>query len=159
MPIDGAICHSLRRSAFLDAFSESLTPDETQAGAESYGVVEFAERISAMETLVATVDGSVMGFCTIRVDSPIRAEVLYLYIDSQHRTAGVGSRLVHQAEQKVLSSHPEIIMLYLDTAVPDYNQRFWERMGYRYVGPSTCRYPSGRIPAVRLEKAVLGCGE
>jgi len=153
-PADGVVCHSLRRSAFLGAFSASLAPDAALAGAGSYDVAEFAERIAALETLIATIGESVVGFCTIRVDPPDRAEVLYLYIDSQRHGAGIGSRLVHESERRVLSSHPAITTLYLDTAVPNYNQAFWERMEYRYVGSSTCSYPSSRIPAVRLEKAV-----
>jgi ribosomal protein S18 acetylase RimI-like enzyme len=154
-PSDGAACHRLRRNAFLGVFSKNLAGTVAQVGADSYGVFEFAERIGAMETSVATIEGAVVGFCTIRVDSLVRAEVLYLYIDSQSRGAGIGSRLMHQAEKRVLSSHPELVSLYLDTAAPDYNQGFWERMGYRYVGPSTCDYPSGKIPAVRLEKTVV----
>ena len=82
-PRDGAICHGLRRSAFLGTFSESLAPDAAQIGADSYGLAEFAEQIGALETYVATIGGAVVGFCTIRVDSPRRAEVLYLYIAKQ----------------------------------------------------------------------------
>lgn len=66
-PSDGVICHGLRRSAFLGAFSESLAPDTAQIGADSYGVAEFAEQIGALETYVATIGGAVVGFCTIRV--------------------------------------------------------------------------------------------
>ena len=155
VPSDGVICHRLRRDAFLRVFSESLSDSATQTGADSYDVVEFAQRIGAMETFVATMEGFVIGFCTIRIDSPAHAEVLYLYIDLQHRGVGIGSRLIRHAEKKVLRLYPEISSLYLDTAIPEYNQGFWEAMGYRYVGSSTCDYPNARIPAVRLEKRII----
>ncbi len=151
---DGAACHALRRSAFLDVFSQSLPQDAVQAGADSYSVSEFTERIGAMQTFVATVGEVVVGFCSIRLLSPTRAEVLYLYVSPEHRRSGMGARLARHAEQRVVSSHPELETLFLDTAIPDYNQAFWERIGYRLVGPSACDYPTGSIPAVRLEKRV-----
>lgn len=155
---DGAVCHALRRRAFLDVFGKSLPQDAAQAGADSYGVSEFSERIGAMETFVATVGEAVAGFCSIRLLSPTRAEILYLYVSSEHRRSGIGSRLARHAEQRVSSSHPELETLFLDTAIPEYNQAFWERIGYRLMGPSSCDYPTGSIPAVRLEKRVERLG-
>lgn len=149
---DGIICYDLRRSAFLNVFSKNLSPTEIRAGADAYRANEFADRIGGMETYVATIGGDVAGFCTIRVDTSIRAEILYLYINSGLRGIGVGSQLLQKAERRVLESHPKLTTLYLDTVVPGYNQGFWERMGYRYTGPSTCNYPGGTIPATRLEK-------
>jgi ribosomal protein S18 acetylase RimI-like enzyme len=151
---DGAACHELRRAAFLGIFRRFLPKDAFQAGAESYGFDDFAERIGAMATFVATVDESVVGFCSMQVPSPTCAELLYLYIGSVHRGAGLGSRLVRHAEQRVSKAHPNLEKFFLDTAVPEYNQSFWERVGYRQVGTSFCDYPTGRIPAVRLEKGV-----
>jgi GNAT superfamily N-acetyltransferase len=151
---DGAACHELRRAAFLGVFSGFLPPDAAQAGAESYGVAEFTEQIGAMETYVAVRGEVLVGFCSIRVLSATHAELLYLYVASDHRGTGIGSQLVRHTEQRALRAHPELTTLCLDTAVPEYNQSFWERMGYRPAGPSFCDYPAGRIPAVRLEKRV-----
>jgi hypothetical protein len=88
---------------------------------ESCGATEFAKQSSGMETTVATIDGVVVGFCTIRIESPQRAEVLYLYIDSAQRGAGIGPPRIHRAERRVAAMHPRIASLYLDTAVPDHN--------------------------------------
>lgn len=153
-PTDGAACHGLRRVAFVGTFRVSLSPEVIRAGADSYSAPEFTERISSMKTLVAVVAGVVVGFCTTRLTAPHRAEILYLYINAGYRGAGVGSQLVCQSERQVLDSNPGISLLYLDTAVPDYNQAFWECMGYQFVGSSTCDYPGAQIRAVRLEKAV-----
>ena len=156
---DGAACHEIRRSAFLDTFSGFLARDAVEAGAGSYAVDEFARRIGTMATFVATLDGAVAGFCTIHVTSVRCAELLYLYIRAMHRGAGLGARLVRHAEQQVWKDQPGLETFFLDTAVPHYNQSFWEHMGYRYVGRSVCDYPTGRIPAVRLEKTVNRCAE
>lgn len=152
---DGVTCHRLRRDAFLEVFSEILPDKDVRAGADSYDVSEFADRIGTMETIVATMEGNIVGFCTIRIDSPECAEVLYLYIDPQHRGAGIGSSLIHHAEKRVSDSYPGLASLYLDTVVPEYNRGFWEAMGYRYIGPSTCDYPNAKIPADRLEKKIV----
>ena len=149
---DGAACQELRRAAFHGVFSGILSQDAVQAGAESYTVAEFSERIGTMETCVAVVGDVVVAFCTIRVLSPTRAELLYLYVGADHRGTGIGSRLVRRAERRISDLHPELETICLETAVPGYNQPFWERMGYRFVGASTCDYPTAKIPAVRLEK-------
>ena len=154
-PRDGTACHELRRAAFQGDFSGYLTKDQVDAGAGSYSARDFSERIAGMETFVAAVDRAVIGFCTIRVIKAARAEILYLYIGSGHRGDGLGSRLVRHAEQQVLEAHPRLETLYLDTAVPEYNRGFWERLGYRSAGTSLCEYPGGTIPALRLEKQVL----
>ena len=151
---DGAVCHELRRDAFLSIFSRSLPPDVVQTGADSYNVTEFAQRISTMKTYIALESDVVVGFCTIRILLPTRGELLYLYVGADHRGTGIGTRLAREAEQRVSSSFPELETIFLDTAVPEYNQVFWERIGYRLVGPSSCDYPTGRIPAVCLEKRV-----
>jgi ribosomal protein S18 acetylase RimI-like enzyme len=155
VPSDGTTCHRLRRDAFLGVFSEILPDAAVRAGADSYDVSEFAERIGTMETIVATMEKIIVGFCTIRIDSPERAEILYLYIDPQHRGVGIGSSLIRHAEKRVSDSYPGLASLYLDTAVPEYNRGFWEAMGYRYIDPSTCDYPNAKIPAIRLEKKTV----
>jgi ribosomal protein S18 acetylase RimI-like enzyme len=155
-PGDGSICHGLRRSAFLGVFSQWLSAQSARIGAESLDVGDFERQLSTLQTSVATIGGRVVGFCTTRMSSPTRAEILYLYIDSRYHGMGIGAQLVRRAEQRLIGSHRELTSFYMDTAVPDYNRGFWERMGYRYVGPSTCRYPNGEISAVRLEKPVGG---
>lgn len=151
---DAAACHELRRSAFLGTFNSFLPRGAVEAGAGSYSSEGFGQRIGAMSTFVATVDGAVVGFCTIHVISARRAELLYLYINLVHRGEGLGPRLVRHAEQRVLKAEPGLETIFLDTAVPHYNQSFWEHLGYSYAGTSSCDYPTGRIPAARLEKTV-----
>ncbi|MFN2227050.1 MAG: GNAT family N-acetyltransferase [Anaerolineae bacterium] len=157
-PEDGAACYTLRREAFLNVFAGFLPGHIVQAGADSYGQLEFAERIAAMDTFVAWVGGEFAGFCTVRLLSPERAELLYLYVVDQQQGRGVGARLVRHAEQRVRSAHPALETLFLDTAVPDYNQGFWEHVGYQPAGQSFCDYPTGKIPALRLEKQLAGLG-
>ena len=79
------------------------------------------------------------------------ATLLYLYVGPKHRGIDVVSRLVRQAERRISRAHPELETIVLDTAVPKYNQSFWERLGHRLVRASSCDCPTGKIPAVCLE--------
>jgi GNAT superfamily N-acetyltransferase len=153
-PGDGAACHELRRAAFLGVFGSFLSQEAARAGAESYSASEFSQQIATITTFVALAGDAIVGFCSVRMISRTLAELLYLYVGANHRGAGVGAALVLHAEQRILDLHPELEVLFLDTAVPEYNQSFWERMGYRFLESSVCEYPTGSIPAVRLEKRV-----
>lgn len=153
-PEDGKVCHKLRRDAFYGVFSRTLSVGAVRAGAEAYGVTEFAERIGSMETSVASIGGMVVAFCSIRLLTATEAELLYLYVHPDHRGAGIGSRLARHAECGVREIHPELETVFLDTAVPEYNQAFWMHIGYRFEGTSVCDYPTGQIPAVRLRKRI-----
>jgi GNAT superfamily N-acetyltransferase len=155
---DGTACYELRRSAFLGVFTGVLSPKAAQMGADSYSAAEFSRRIGGMVTHVATLGSEIAAFCTIRKESQTHGELLYLYVGEKHRGTGIGSALVRYSEKRVLELNPNLGTLYLETAVPKYNQPFWERMGYRFVGSSVCEYPTGSIPAVRLEKSIKGHG-
>jgi ribosomal protein S18 acetylase RimI-like enzyme len=139
-PSDASACHALRRAAFLGAFGEFLSPEEAQAGADSYDAAEYAARIGGMTTWVAVRDRAIVGFCAVRVHPQARAEVAYLYVGEEHRGAGLGSRLLRHAEKYISEAHPDLAAFFMDTVVPKYNQGFWERMGYRVVGKSGCEY-------------------
>lgn len=153
-PADGPACHALRRDAFLEAFRDHLDDAAARRGAESYDASAFTVLLAGMTTRVAERDGAVVGFCAVRESSATTAELLYLYIDPAARGARLGTELACRAEEDFLGAHPGVTTLVLDTAVPGYNQVFWERQGYRYVGESSCAYPDGDIPAVRLAKQV-----
>ena len=49
---------------------------------------------------------------------------------------------------------PDIDTIVVDTIIPKYNQKFYEKMGYEKVGESFCDYPLAKIGAVRLEKLI-----
>jgi ribosomal protein S18 acetylase RimI-like enzyme len=153
---DGAACHEIRRSAFFDTFNDFLPRADVEAGAASFAVDAFEQRLGAMRTFVATRDGAVVGFCTMRRVSERRAELVHLYVSATHRGTGIGPRLVRHAEGRMLKEMPSLETIYLETCVPLYNQPFWERMGYRVVGKSACEYSTGSIPSVRMEKAAAG---
>ena len=149
---DGRFCHRLRSAAFHRIFSLELDQDAVEAGAGAYSPEDFGKLIGALDSFVAEAGSDPVGFCTIRYPDERTAEILYVYVDLTHLGEGIGSSLVAHAERWVRERHPEVISIVLDTAVPDYNQKFYERLGYSVLGPAVCRYPAGEVRAVRLVK-------
>jgi GNAT superfamily N-acetyltransferase len=153
-PADGRFCHGLRRQAFLEIFSLELDDRAVKAGAEAYDPEEFGRLIGAMDSFVAMEGPDRVGFCTVRYPGRRVAEILYVYVDPGRLGQGIGTRLVNHAERWVNEKHPEVTSVVLDTAVPDYNQKFYENLGYSELGQTVCRYPAGEVGAIRLIKRV-----
>ncbi len=65
---------------------------------------------------------------------------------------GIGSELLLHFEEYAKNYLPDIETIIVDTIIPKYNQKFYEKIGYKKVRESFCDYPSGKIRAVRLEK-------
>jgi len=154
-PGDGALCHRLRRDALLEMSGEYLSAEAAQIAADSYSADDFASRVSGMETFVLDSSGTVAGFSSFCIETTSLAELAYLYINAGFRGIGAGSFLARSSLERVLSSHPSLSVIYLRTVVPEYNRRFWEKMGYEFTGPAVCSYAVGSLPAVRLEKTCI----
>jgi GNAT superfamily N-acetyltransferase len=151
---DGAFCHKLRREAFLKVFSLELTADQVRAGADAFDVDEFGKIIGALDSFVVWDGSRRVGFCTIRYPNEQKAELLYVYVHLGHLGEGIGSLLVRHAERWIRQQRPKVTTIVLDTAVPRYNQAFYENLGYAEHSRTVCRYPAGQVAAVRLAKTV-----
>jgi GNAT superfamily N-acetyltransferase len=152
---DGPFCHRLRSEAFYRIFSLEMGHEAIEAGATPYSPEEFGKLIGALDSFVAETGSDPVGFCTIRYPDERTAEILYVYVDLVHLGEGIGSSLMAHAERWIRERHPEVTSIVLDTAVPGYNQRFYERLGYSVLGPTACRYPAAEVPAVRLHKRIM----
>ena len=151
-PEDAPACHEMRRNAFLEVFSRYMGETLTAAGAEAYTTEEFAEHLADMPTSVAVIGGEPVGFCTVRRRDDREAELLWLYVRLDHLRRGIGSKLARHAEELALSSFPGISRMVLVTGVTDYNQAFYERLGYREVGREEIQYPTASAFLVKLGK-------
>ena len=151
---DAKACFAMRYEAFTQVFSQELSPQAVELGANAYDSVEFGRMIGSMNSFVAVVDEQPVGFCTVRLLDESTAEILCLYVSLNYIKCGIGKNLVRHVEKWIGTQYPGIERLVLDTAVPLYNQKFWERVGYKKREESACTYPGGEIPAVRLEKSL-----
>lgn len=153
-PDDAPVCHELRRRAFLEVFSRYMDETVTAAGADAYTPAEFGRYLAEMPTSVAVAGEQVVGFCTVRRRDGDEAELLWLYVGLEARGKGVGSRLARHAEELAHLHFPGVSRIVLVTAVPDYNQAFYERLGYRRVGMEEIRYPKASAFMVKLGKEI-----
>ncbi|UCE19858.1 MAG: GNAT family N-acetyltransferase [Gemmatimonadota bacterium] len=151
---DAQACFAMRYEAFTRMFRQELSPHAVELGAKAYNSAEFGRMIGAMDSFVAVVDDQPVAFCTLRLLGESTAEILFLYVKLGSVKCGIGTGLVRYVEKWVAGHYPNISRLILDTAVPKYNQRFWEKVGYSKMKESVCRYPDGEIPAVRMGKSM-----
>jgi ribosomal protein S18 acetylase RimI-like enzyme len=155
-PADAAACHEMRRRAYREVFSRYLDGPTTVAGADAYTVEEFAGYVGGMPTSIAEEDGEPVGFCTVRRLDEDEAELLWLYVRLDHLRRGIGSLLALHAEELAQLRFPGVARLVLVTVVPEYNQAFYEGLGYRKVGEERVSYPTASVDVVRLRKNLKG---
>lgn len=106
--------------------------------------------------IFVAVDGKAqIGFIASRFVDRTTIEILFLYIRLDYLRKGIGTKLVWYLEDWIRKQHPEIDRIIVDTAVPKYNQKFYEQIGYSIVGESECQYPNGSLKAIRLIKELL----
>lgn len=128
----------------MRVFSQELSPQAVDVDAEVYDPSEFGRMIDSMDSFVAEDGGQPVGFCTVRLLDETTAEILCLNVNLDHIKQGIGTCLVRHVEKWIARRYPDISKLVLDTAVPVYNQKFWETMGYTKIGGSVCKCPRGR---------------
>jgi GNAT superfamily N-acetyltransferase len=149
---DAEACFAVRQEAYTRVFSHELAPEAVNIGANAYDLEEFGRRVADMHSFVARERKEPIGFCTVRLLNAAIAEILYLYVRLDRHKQGIGTALVSHVERWLAKQYTAVATLVLDTAVPLYNQRFWEGLGYSVTGDSQCKYPGGEVPAVRLGK-------
>ena len=151
-PEDAEACFRIRAEAFIKIFYDEIGPNGVAAGINAYMPSKYALMGEKMPIFVAVNNQEQIGFITLRFNDDSTIEILFLYIRFDCIGRGVGSELVRVAEDWVRKHHPEIGLMVVDTAVPSYNQKFYEKIGYKKIGESQCQYPDGPVRAVRLMK-------
>jgi len=154
-PSDAEDCFRIRAEAFIKLFYEEIGADGVVSGINAYMPNKYIPLADA-GVIFVTVDGQTqIGFIASRFVENTAIEILFLYIRLDSLGRGVGTGLACYLEDWVRKNHPEIDQIVVDTAVPKYNQKFYEKIGYSKVGESECQYPDGPVRAVRLIKRLM----
>lgn len=149
---DAEACFRIRAEAFIKLFYDEIGPDGVVAGVNAYLPESYIQMAKTMPIFMAVDDQAQIGFIAARFIGPATIEILFLYIRLDHLRRGIGSQLIRYLENWVRKHHPQTERIIVDTAVPKYNQKFYEKFGYSKVGESECQYPEGSVKAVRLMK-------
>jgi GNAT superfamily N-acetyltransferase len=125
-----------------------ITPDDYAAAAEAiasgpvfqwYGMTRDSSRAvveaAAAGTVVARVDGDVVGVAIFRDDGPmpVPAYLRILAVKEGSRGRGVGRALLRYVEEQAFRRGPNLFLCCVDRNVEA--RRFYEREGYTMVGP------------------------
>jgi ribosomal protein S18 acetylase RimI-like enzyme len=146
----------MRTEAFRHVFSRFLDEAATVAGTDAYAPERFRQLLSEMPTEVAVEDGIPVGFCTVRLRETGEVELLWLYVRLDRLKRGVGSLLAGRAEELAAKRYPGASKLVVVTAVPEYNQAFYERLGYAILGEEMVGFPTATVPVLKLGKELCG---
>ena len=149
---DAQVCRSLRSKAFEELFSKEIGQDAARSGIETYAPEDIVLLAENNPFFVAEAQSEIVGFIGSKIHDESTIEILFLYVDLNFLRKGIGSGLLHHFEEYVIKNLPNIKTIIVDTVIPRYNQKFYEKMGYVKAGNSFCSYPSGKVRAVRLEK-------
>jgi len=149
---DAEACFRIRAEAFIKLFYNEIGPDAVVTGINAYMPKKYIQMARTMPIFVAVDGEAQIGFIASRFVEHATIEILFLYISLDYLRMGIGSQLVRYLENWVRKQHPEIERIIIDTAIPKYNQKFYEKIGYSKVGESECQYSDGSIKAVRLMK-------
>jgi ribosomal protein S18 acetylase RimI-like enzyme len=151
---DAAACVRIRNEAFVREFRDEIGPAAVAAGVNAFQVDDYARMAATMPGFVLVEGDEVVGFLILRLLDGRRAELFLLYIRLTHLRRGLGRRLVDHAEAWLRRRHPQISEWVLDTIIPRYNRAFYEKLGFRVAGSSTCRYPGCAVPAIRMRRSL-----
>jgi len=137
---DAEACFRIRVEAFIKLFYNEIGPDGVVAGINAYLPGKYIQIAETLPIFVAVDDEAKIGFIASRFIDHASIEILFLYITLDYLRKGIGSQLVSYLENWIRKQHPEIERIIVDTAVPKYNQKFYEKMGYSKLGESECQY-------------------
>lgn len=151
-PTDAHVCSSLRADAFKELFIKEIGDNAVAVGIEAYSPENLILLAENNPFFVAETYNEIVGFIGSKIHDKRTIEIMFLYVDLNFLNRGVGSKLLRHFEDYVKIYLPDIDTIVVDTIIPKYNQKFYEKMGYEKVGESFCDYQSAKIRAVRLEK-------
>jgi L-amino acid N-acyltransferase YncA/ribosomal protein S18 acetylase RimI-like enzyme len=166
-PADADVCFRIRADAYVHEFFAELGAEAVVAAIGAFlpsdyvhmareGAICVAENASAeSESSEGEQPGSaseVVGFCVARRVDEATGEVFLIYIRRDFHHQGIGRLLLRWAEAWLKEEAPRLERIIIDTVIPGYNQRFYERMGYEVLSRHPHEFPGRTVEAVRLVK-------
>lgn len=152
---DAEACFKIRAEAFIKLFYKKIGQNGVVLGINTYMPSKFIELAALAPFFVAVNKQMQVGFIASRFLNDTEIEILFLYIKLDLLKRGLGKRLVFHLEDWIRKNKSEIKRIIVDTAVPQYNQKFYEKIGYTKLGKSECHYSGGSISSIRLIKSLI----
>jgi ribosomal protein S18 acetylase RimI-like enzyme len=123
---DAAAIASIQARGWRWAYGDFIAPEDMPVAAESEPA--FRELVATGTVRVFDQDGTVVGYASVADD-----ELTSLYVDPSAQGAGVGRRLLADAEERIRTAGHGCAWLYV-YADNGQGRAFYERHGWRLVG-------------------------
>ena len=151
---DAEFCFKVRSAAFIQKFYGELSPKEVAAGVNAYMPDDYALLAEKIPLFIVEDKGSPLGFFAIKRKDNRVAELLLIYIDLNHLGRGIGGASIQFIEKWLPANWPEITSLIVDTVIPEYNQAFYQGVGFAPDGETFCEFGGEKVRALRLRKKI-----
>ena len=149
---DAVICFRLRSNAFIQKFHNELSLQEIAYAVNAYMPRDYIRMAVEMPFFIAEERGKIIGFFNLKRNNENTAELPLIYIDLDTLRKGIGSACIDYIEQWLSSNWKDVTKLVVDTVIPKYNSKFYEKVGFKPVGDAYCEFMGHKIKALRLEK-------
>ena len=151
-PDDAEACFRLRSNAFIQKFHAELSLQEIASAVNAYMPNDYTRMAVDMPFFIVEERGKIIGFFNLKQKDEKTAELPLIYIDLDTLGKGIGSACIVYIEQWLSSNWKDVTKLIVDTVIPKYNSRFYEKVGFKPIGEAYCEFMGHKIKALRLAK-------
>ena len=149
---DAEICFRLRSNAFIQKFQNELSLQEIASAVNACMPVDYIRMAEEMPFFIVEENDRIFGFFNLKRKDARTAELPLIYIDLDTLGKGIGSACIDYIEGWLSSNWKEVNKLIVDTVIPKYNSKFYEKAGFKPMGDVYCEFPGNKIKALRLAK-------
>ncbi|MBY8982207.1 MAG: GNAT family N-acetyltransferase [Candidatus Lokiarchaeota archaeon] len=151
---DAKFCFTTRCSSFVEKFYDEIGAKAVSTGINAYLPEDYITISKKSKIFIIEDDSKKIGFITIKKVDEKTAEIPFLYINLAYLGKGYGKKLIQFTENWVKNNWIDVITIFLDTIVQDYNGGFYRKMDYKEIGDSVCQYDDYSVKARRFEKKI-----
>ena len=151
-PDDAETCFRLRSNAFIQKFHNELSLQEIASAVNAYMPIDYIRMAEEMPFFIVEENDRISGFFNLKQKDARTAELQLIYIDLDTLGKGIGSACIDYIEGWLSSNWKEVNKLIVDTVIPKYNSKFYEKAGFKPMGDVYCEFPGNKIKALRLAK-------
>ena len=149
---DAETCFRLRSNAFIQKFHNELSLQEIASAVNAYMPDDYIRMAEEMPCFIVEESDNIIGFFNLKRKDASTAELPLIYIDLDTLGKGIGSACIEYIERWLSSNWKEVTTLIVDTVIPKYNSKFYEKVGFKPIGDTYCEFLGHRIKALRLAK-------
>lgn len=136
-------------------FYDVIGADAVAAGVNAYRPEDYIRMAEEVAFFIVEKKSHRIGFFTIKQIDKTTAELHLIYLDLNLLGKGIGAQCIRFMEDWIMSNWSEVNTFIVDTIIPEYNGKFYEKMGFIPVGEVVCAFPDLTVKALRLQKQLL----